>query len=165
MKYLKIFFLCSVLLSSITNCASQKTEKVASFCTKEVYKQSWTSGVKGGGSGINIFVNLQETLPVNITLDSIYFETYQLPLKQDNHNPLLFVGRNVNQSKKDFSILKTNAITDNPVTENTEKHSKFQLKENECIIRYIDSGDIKYFKYDALYRKQAPIIPNTRPKH
>ncbi|WP_159022055.1 hypothetical protein [Formosa sp. L2A11] len=165
MKFLKIFFLFSVLLSSITNCASQKIEKEAPVAIKEVYTKSWTSGVKTGGSGINIFVDLQEALPANITLDSIYFEAYQLPLKQNNNNPLLFVGRKVNASNQNISILKANAVTDQMVLESTEKQAKFQLEDSACIIRYTDSGDVKYFKYEGLYRKQAPLIPKARPKH
>lgn len=164
MRVLKIVFLMSIILTSITNCASQKLEKVTPVAITEVYKQHWYSGVKSGGSGTNIFVVLSDQLPQNITLDSIYFEKTQLPLKQDNHNSLVFAGRKLKDAKNKYTLSKSKAITDDNTAKSIENKSKFQLKPNECIIRFTVSGTVKYFKYESLYTKSSPLIPKARPK-
>ncbi|QDO93121.1 hypothetical protein FNB79_03725 [Formosa sediminum] len=164
MKFFKVLFLCNLVLCSITNCASQKLEKKVPVSIKEVYKTHWNSGVKGGGSGVNIFIVLEDQLPDQITLDSLYFNTFQLPLKQDNRNELLFVGRQVNATNKKYIHPTSSKITVDAVTETITQKTKFELDENECIIQYTESGTVKYFKYVDLYTKSTPPIPNTRPK-
>ncbi|CDF81189.1 conserved hypothetical protein [Formosa agariphila KMM 3901] len=159
MKSFKIFLLFSVLLSSITNCASQKIEKIPPIQISYIYKQHWHSGQKAGGSGTNIFIELESELPENITLDSIYFETFRLALKQDSHNPLQLVGRRVVDSKKDYTIPVLNPVEKLETSNTTLNSSKFELEKNECVLRYTSSGTIKYYKYDSLYTKQTPLIP------
>ncbi|MDW5289033.1 hypothetical protein [Formosa sp. PL04] len=164
MKSFKVFLLCSVFMSTITNCASQKFEKEAPVDIVSIYKQHWTSGVKGGGSGTNIFVELESERPKDISFDSIYFETFQLPLKQDSHNALLFAGRKVNAGNKKYTLPTSFVVTSDASIEPTEQKPKFQLENNECVIRYTISGKVKYFKYDTLQTKSAPLIPHARPK-
>ena len=163
MKFFKILFSFSVLMCSITNCASQKFEQEAPVGIKQIYTQHWNSGVEGGGSGINIFVDLQTELPKHITLDSIYFNTFQLPLKQDSHNVLLFAGRKVNAPNKKYTLPTNSVVTGNVVTKPTVQKPKFELTDNACVIRYSVSGKVKYFKYEDLYNKSTPPIPSTRP--
>ena len=164
MKPFKIFLLLSVLLSSITNCASQKIQKKAPTNILSVYKQHWYSGVKAGGSGTNIFVELKSELPENITLDSIYFDTFQLPLNQDTHNSLLFVGRRVVDSRKNYTIPTLNPVEIVETPNTTPNSSKFTLEKNECIIQFSTSGKTKYYRYNNLYTKQTPLIPQSKPK-
>ncbi|OEI79594.1 hypothetical protein AST99_13575 [Formosa algae] len=164
MKLFKVLFLYSIILCSISNCASQKLEKVPPVGIKEIYTQHWSSGVKSGGSGTNVFIVLDAELPQHISLDSIYFKTLQLPLAPDTRNPLLFAGRKVYPADSKYTSIKGNAVTDQKVSENIQKEPKFTLEDNQCVIQYTVSGDVKYFIYDQLYAKQSPPIPNARPK-
>ncbi|MFB9051952.1 hypothetical protein ACFFVB_02560 [Formosa undariae] len=162
MKSFKLFLLYSVLVCSITNCASQKFEKEVPFSIDEVYVQHWNSGVKMGGSGTNIFVSLKDNLPSSISLDSIYFGTNQLKLIQDSHNPLLFMGRQIDRSKRNDAPISAVVMPKNE-TKEIVVQPKFQLLKNECVIGFKQLGKVNYFKLETLYTKQTPFIPQAKP--
>ncbi|WP_434037273.1 hypothetical protein [Formosa sp. 4Alg 33] len=162
MKSFKLVLLYSVLICSITNCASQKFEKETPFGIADVYLQHWNSGVKMGGSGTNIFMELKENLPNHVSLDSIYFDNYQLKLNQDSHNPLLFIGRHIESSKRHNGPV--NALNEQKSISKAQPIvSKFKLENNECVVQFTDASKVKYFKYDALYTKETPLVPQAKP--
>ncbi|WP_066223092.1 hypothetical protein [Formosa haliotis] len=162
MKLFKFFLGFSFLLSTVSNCASQKLEKDAPIAIKEVYKKHWTSGVKGGGSGTNIFVSLVNPLPAELSLDSIYFDGFQLALNQDQNNSLLYVGRHLEDAKDDY-LIKNPLVEEKEEQKTTIKTPKFQLKPNECVVKYTKLDKVKYFKYDALQTKARPLMPQAKP--
>ncbi len=74
MKSIVNIILISIVLTGFTNCSSaQKLEKQVSFKIGEVYYQHWVAGIKGGGSGVNIFIPI-DNLDNNVKLDSVYFK-------------------------------------------------------------------------------------------
>ena len=83
--YLVNSFILFLLLTSI-GCSNQlNLEKHTDLVFKESYYQSWVSGVKGGGSGLIIFLTLGDSSSKNIQLEGIYFkDPYKLYLKLKN---------------------------------------------------------------------------------
>jgi hypothetical protein len=67
-----------ILVFLTQNCATQVTKTKAmdtvSENIQEVYFESWVSGVRGGGSGINFHVNFKTPLSDDIQLQKVVFK-------------------------------------------------------------------------------------------
>lgn len=161
MKFIRIIFKLSILILGaigIFGCKSAKElQNSIPFVIEEVYYKHWFSGVKNGGSGIDLFIKI-ESKPNSIILDSIYFRGQQTKLKITNNN--LFVGRflaNPNPKKDIIMSNKPYAEYGNKTTELT-KEIPFKLKPDECVISYKQGFKTKHFKIVGLTKKQNENI-------
>lgn len=147
-----------LLIVSVLSCSSSKMklEKEAPLVLNEVYFQKWTSGIENGGQGINIYfpslINQNNT-----TLDSVFFRkmkgkirtgkaSYFANLRPTQPNDIIMHG----DSKQEYG--------------NTANTFPFNLKDNECVISYIDNGSTKYFKVDGIIEKQPEYYPSAPTK-
>ena len=159
----KIFrlLLLMIVLVSFSQCSSaQKLQKEAPTAFGEVYFQSWVAGVKGGGAGLNIFI---ETQTDKIILDSVYFRGEVSKLEVKPANKLRYIGRFISESNK-----KQNPLTEATNTEDLDTNLKmpFDLKDDECVVSYNLNGITKYFKLSNVREKQGLALPMvTRPKN
>lgn len=146
-----IVFTCT--LSSFYQCASPKVattnfEQQPPFTIKPVVFQEWYAGIKVGGTGINVFV------PVSSVNEGIVFnEVYFRNLK----------GKLVKSGNKYTAVLK------NPSRHYTfQKPEKpadypFDLKDNECVISYVENGQTKYHKIVSLNEVAGTYYENGPP--
>ena len=166
MKSIVNIVLISIVLTGFTNCSSaQKLEKQVSFNIGEVYYQHWVAGIKGGGSGVNIFIPIDD-LGNNIQLDSVYFRGKAAKLEFKPHSPTLFIGRFMslfNQKKDIIMSDKPEEEYGNQLPEQTKK-SPFELDANECVISYIQDGKSRYFKIENIIEKKAEFYPSAPPR-
>ena len=131
-----------------TKVATTTFEQDTPFTIKPVVFQEWYAGIKVGGTGINIFVPVYN-IDNNITLDEIYFRNLK--------------GKLVKSGDKYTAILK------NPSKDYTfqipEKPSDypFDLKDNECVISYVENGDTKFHKIVALNEVAGTYYENGPP--
>ncbi len=49
---------------------------------ERVYFQSWTSGVRGGGSGVDFYIKFKTALPKQIVLEQVSFREKKEPITQ-----------------------------------------------------------------------------------
>lgn len=142
-------------MAIFSQCATGKQlETNLPFEIGDVYYQERVAGVDGGGSGVNIFITLQEN-PNNIILDSVYFQGKEAKLEFRNNT--VYVGRL--ESK---TVLKNDIIMSiEPYAEYgnkvpvVPKKPRFELKEDECIVSYKTSNKVKYFKIEKINKKEA----------
>ena len=151
-------------MSAFTNCSSaQKLEKDVPFKIGNVYCQSWVAGIKGGGSGINIFIPLEGNLSKTILLDSVYFRGKVSKLEVKTINPSLFVGRFLSSSNQNRELI----MSDKPHAEYGNKPPKpiskipFKLNPNECVISYLEDGKTLFFKIENISEKKAIPYPSA----
>ena len=94
MKFFKIIALKGltlILLSALIQCTSiPKLEKEAPTTIKAVYYQDWNAGIKEGGSGTNVYLELIDS---DIVLDSMYFRNKVTELQRNPNNSSLYIGR------------------------------------------------------------------------
>ncbi|WP_303316521.1 hypothetical protein Q4Q34_06855 [Flavivirga abyssicola] len=163
MKLLKrILFLCliSLVMMSFSQCASTfKLQDSVPLEIGQVYHQSWVAGVKGGGSGINVFIPLLSNSK-NIVLDSIYFRGKAVKLEKDK---MLYIGRyalSANQNKD--IIMSSDPIAEygNLVPE-IPKKIPFELKEDECVVSYNEGHKIKYYKISNIIEQESLNYPSA----
>ena len=159
----------SVILFSFslfTNCSSaQKLQANAPLNFGAAEFQTWVAGVKGGGSGINLYIPVLEASETNIKLDSVYFrgKVATLELLQDESNT--YVAR----FKGEFNQIVAISINTDKSLEGDGKNSEivqkipFDLKDSECVISYKKGGEIQYFKIENISEKPPVHYPSVRP--
>ncbi len=143
-----------LITCSFLGCSSaKKLQKHTPFTVGKVYYKAWVSGVKGGGSGTNLFIPIAN--PKNIVLDSVYFMGKQVKLEHKNDS--LFIGRFKKETNSSQDIIMSNtpyAEYGNKVPK-IHKKNPFSLKDNECIISYTIKSKIMYFKVDNVIKKKS----------
>jgi len=149
MKFIKFFSLSILSGLFFMQCSTaQKLEQNAAFKTDKAYYQKWVAGVKGGGSGINVFI------PVNtqFKLDSLYFRGQKVALQTKPNSPNLYIGRILTEANQKETL------------EKNTNDSTFELKQNEAVVSYLDNGTIKYLKIDSVPEKKMEHYPSAPPK-
>lgn len=146
------FLSLAIISVSFSQCAStMKLQKEAPTAFGEVYFQSWVAGVKGGGSGTNIFI---ETKSNDLVLDSVYFRGKISKLETKPSNKQIFIGRFLSTS----NIEKSNFETTNS-DKVDERDFPFKLEKNECVVSYTEDGKTKYYKIDNIIERQIDALP------
>ena len=155
-KLLKLLFL-GLISVSFSQCAStMKLQKESPITFGEVYSKSWIAGVKGGGSGTNLFI---ETKTEGILLDSVYFRGKTSKLKTKPNNKFVFIGRFLSTSNTKKNLLSEDSDDIRPEV----KDFPFQLEDNECVVTYMHEGKINYYKISNIIERQTDALPMSAP--
>lgn len=147
-----------------TNCSTaQKLQNTAPVSFGEVYSQKWVAGVKGGGSGINLFIPVSEEIPENIQMDSVYFRGKVVKLERVTGENPMFVGRFVTEfnQKEDITMSSDPKEEYGNQAPKLDKKSHFDLKDSECVISYKDGTDTKYFKIENITEQKVEHFPSA----
>lgn len=146
----KTVFLLLIIVS-IFSCKSSKYafQKEAPFQLTRAYFNNWTTGIKVGSTGLNIyFANL---IPAkNIKIDSVFFRKMKGKLKEGK-------GLYTSRLTKRLTNAEDNALT-------TNGFSPFKLGSRECVISYIENGVIKYYKVNFIEEKEGVHYLDGPPK-
>ncbi|WP_340201154.1 hypothetical protein [Ascidiimonas sp. W6] len=167
MKRLKtIIQLISItfVMTAFSNCAgSKKLQQEAPFSMGTVYAQKWVAGVKGGGSGINLGVPINN-LPKEIVLDSVYFRGMKAPLIEEvTDKGTLYMARfktDLNKKKDMISHVDPRKEVGNEPP-STPEQIPFELGENEAVISYHHKGKIRYYKVENVKTKASIPFPSA----
>lgn len=159
----------SLLFSlSFTQCSSaQKSFKVTEtfeVIDKEnpkVYYRHWIAGVRGGGSGTNVFIH--ESILKGKTVDSIYFQNKVAKLNIPSTASNFFTAsfrRDINQLKKpgiETDEVKNSKINQQPIF-------PFELNDNEAVVSYLVKSDKRYLKITNMVKQESLAYPSA-PRH
>ncbi|WP_452232847.1 hypothetical protein [Lacinutrix sp. MEBiC02595] len=165
-----LFLMVNFSNCSSTKQASNQTNKISmqdfqenpSFILGETSFKYWTAGVKGGGSGVNLFI-LMEKNKNNIVLDTVYFRGRESKLEAINSGYVANFRTLANQ--KEDIIMSTNKSAEYGNEIPNQATFPFQLKDNECVISYIEDNITKYFKIENLVEKARDMYPSAPPQH
>ncbi|WP_242203372.1 hypothetical protein [Aestuariivivens insulae] len=162
-KQIMFFGIITLVAVSFSQCAStHKMLDSIAVVFGEVYYQTWVAGVKDAGSGINLYIPIKSK-PDNIVMDSVYFKGKRAKLEQSN--PKLYIARFSNTLNKP-DIVMSNA----PYAEYGNKvprlkqHTPFELKDNECILSYVENNKKKYYRISGIIKKEPIFYPSAPPK-
>lgn len=166
MKPLKQLFTFVIFISLFTNCSSaQKLQNESPIKLGDAYSQTWVSGVKGGGSGLNLFIPTEIKKYDLIRLDSVYFRGKVAKLEIIEDETLVYVGRfkgKFNQ-KEDRIIDTDNPSENNNKTSEIDQKIPFDLKDSECVVSFKKGNETKYFKIEKIVEKQPEHYPSAPP--
>lgn len=162
-KHISSLILMLVLMASFSQCSSaQKLQKEAPTQFGEVYCQNWVGGVKGAGSGLNIFIPVKDA---SIVLDSVYFRgrTSKLELKPDNTQ--LYIGRFQTEINQPKDIVLSSDPKEEYVNQMPKKETgiAFKLNNDECVVSYQSDGKTMYYKILNVKEKDALHYPSSPP--
>lgn len=146
------FLSLAIISVSFSQCASTiKFQKEAPISFGEVYCQSWVAGVKGGGSGTNIFIKTESN---DLVLDSVYFRGKVSKLETKPGNKQLFIGRFLSTSNTEKYNLGTTSSD-----KRNDENFPFTLQNSECVVSYTVDEKINYYKLGNIIERQTDAMP------
>lgn len=173
-KTLAFLTLSAIMLTSFTQCKSSKDtrnslnneeelklEHKAPFILNNIYIQSWVAGVRGGGSGIHMYITVENNKS-NVVLDSAYFRGLISNIEVSKMGYIASFKTAANQ--KDDIIMSNNKNAEFG-NKKPKQDFPFELKDNECVISYIENDVTKYLLVENLTEKPRLEYPSARPKH
>ncbi len=123
-------------------------QKEAPLQLTRAYFNNWTTGVKIGSNGVNIY--LANLIPENnVTIDSVYFRRMKGKLYEAK-------GLYKSRLTKRLTNAEDNALT-------TTGFFPFKLGNRECAISYIENGVTKYHKVNFVEEKEGVYYPEGPP--
>lgn len=134
-----VYKLISLFLSiSMFSCGSSKSDVLKldeQTQIKEIYSQYWVAGVRGGGAGIDVYVNLNTPFEDGLVLEKIQFKTYEVPF--DKTSDLSYVAR-INTGQNQLKVINVE-VTD-AEEETVTDGPKINLKEKQAILFFRKDG-------------------------
>ncbi len=161
MKQISIYVLIAIFF---INCSTaQKLQSTAPVSLGDVYSQKWVAGVKGGGSGINLFIPISKKIPQNIQLDSVYFRGKAAKLEAIEGKTILYVARFENTFNQKNDIVMSNDTKEEYGNESPslQVNIPFDLKDSEAVVSYKEANKTKYFKIGNITDKLPEHYPSA----
>jgi hypothetical protein len=147
-NYVSLLFLILV-----TSCSSQ--DRVIKESTISASYETWVAGVRGGGSGINFYLELKSELPSNIELKRVIFRGFEVPFeKQDNLHFQAMIKTAANQQNEQLNDLQIYTSPKNALT----------LAEDEAVLVFLKNGKEYQQKISNVKEKPGLEYPSARPK-
>ena len=147
-NYVSVLFLILVTSCSSQDIVIKESAIAASY-------QTWVAGVRGGGSGINFFIDLTSELPTHIELKRVIFRGYEVPFeKQDNLHFQAMIKTPGNQQKYE---------EDNAPNVTSPKND-IKLQDNEAILVFSKKGKEYQQKITNVIEKPSLEYPSAKPK-
>ena len=145
-----VFF---VLLILFTSCASR--DKIMTESTISASYQTWVGGVRGGGSGINFYLELKSDLPRNTELKRLIFRGFEVPFeKQDPSYFQAMIKTAANQQNEQLNDLQMYTSPKNALT----------LADDEAVLVFLKNGKEYQQKISNVKEKPGLEYPSARPK-
>lgn len=143
-----------LLLFSIT-IASCSSQKKAIQETLQTFYETWVAGVRGGGSGINFYVDLKTPLSKDIELKKVIFRGYEVPFEKiDDLHFIARIKTEGNQQKFDGDNSQIYTSPKNALT----------LGQNEAILLFSEKAKEFNVKIKQVTEKPMLEYPSAKPK-
>jgi hypothetical protein len=162
MKFLSLF--AFVILTS--SCSSQKiTNTIGPFeGDYQPYAQSWTGGIPGSGSGVNLFLTLFDADPASI--EAVYYKGMSTTVIDTVSTPQKFViarfQTDFNKNPDRIMNLDSQKEYGNEPPKKKEKFP-FELEDNEAVVKFARNGKYIYTKIKGIKMKSSMDLP-SRPQ-
>jgi hypothetical protein len=155
-----ILALFLILLFGCKTTTPVSFQQSAPFQIEAPYYERWTAGVRGGGSGINVFLSLENLN--GITPDSIHFRGQRVKAVYDDR---YIIGRFLTPYNRHQDII----LSHEPLAEVNNQllpkghTSPFELDDNTCVLSYIRQKKRYYYKIKNLKKRSAVPPPSAPP--
>ena len=165
MKPILLFFSAFLVIFSFSNCANGKQlQEEPPKAVQQAYYTTWTGGVKGAGSGFNLFIPV--AADEELTMDTVYFRGRKGILEKLPSEDNLYVARFKDPEKsRDF------VMHEDPKMEYGNKlpvkieNIPFELEEGEAVVRYTKNGVEKFFRIKNIEKKESGEVKLKNPEN
>jgi len=150
-----------IVMTSFSQCSSAKElQDKAPMEFGEVYCQAWTGGVEAAGSGIDIFIPVEEG---SITeLDSVYFRGKATKLERKEFNgSVTYIGRFRSKPAKDI-VISSDPNEEYGNTIEIKEKIPFELDDSECVVSYTSGDKTRYYKVTNIVERPRNNYPSMR---
>ncbi len=161
MKFTYIFI--AILSMSLSNCGGSNTNNSnftsnPPFKIQEIYFQKWVAGVRGGGSGTNVYITFSE-VSEGVVFQELFFKNKKSKLNVTSKNQVVANFK----STQNFGVIMDGDPTKEAVNTPPEK-IPFQLEKSEAVISYSKNGKVNYYKVSNIKEKEMVAYPQSNPK-
>jgi len=122
---------------------------------KIAYFEGWISGVRGGGSGINFFIELSEPLPKEVYLKSVFFRANKASLVPVSET--LYVARFVNNVDTGDD-LATNYDTYRTAISNAVSTSP--IRDDQALLDYVINEEALQYLVSDVKEREPDFYPD-----
>lgn len=152
---------------TIISCAGGKNNDNSYSLTEETpfkigpsYFQKWVAGVRGGGSGTNVHLVIEE-LEEGVVLKELYFQKQVTTLYASKNEIDQFMGSFKNDENRDV-IMDVDPVKE---AQNVPPEAfPFDLDENEAVIGYTFNGEAAFALVSDMKEKPLLAYPSQSPK-
>ncbi|VXB32239.1 conserved hypothetical protein [Flavobacterium sp. 9AF] len=123
---------------------------------KELYYQKWVAGIKGGGSGIDFYIELKEALNKDIFLENVRYDVYDAIIEKISETSYVAHMR---------TPLNDMILDENPQKEYGNQAPATKLKTNEAIITFTVNNKRIVQKFENVKEKELLAYPSMKPKN
>ncbi|WCO01613.1 hypothetical protein [Psychroserpens ponticola] len=162
-KRISFLIVMLILMVSFSQCSTaQKLQKNAPIEFGETYAQKWVAGVKGGGSGITVYIPVKDD---SVVLDSVFFRGQKAKLEFKKGNQALYVGRFSTDFNKRNDIILSSEMKEESKNRLPKLKEKmpFKFNDDECIISYRKGNKTMYYKISNIKMEEPLHYPSAPP--
>lgn len=155
-------FIINLLLVSLLSCSSVKEMKQDTSMIKiqEVYSQKWVAGIQGGGSGIDVYLNLGDSLEEGVSFNRIQIKDIETTVIQKTDD-LKYIAR----FKTDLNQLNLDENTEKEYGNQAPQKKEFKLKEGQVKIYFTKNGQEFYKLIENVQEKPMMAYPSMKPQN
>lgn len=156
------------LATSVTQCSSaQKLEHKAPLVFGEVYYQKSAQAVRDLKSMYTLYIPIKGKKN-NTVLDSVYFKGMTAKLIVSPQNEKIYYARFITKQAYTEDFILSSDVKDEHQNKLPIQKTKipFDLLPNQCVISYIQEGELKFYKISNIKEKllkQVPMEPRNKP--
>lgn len=158
MKFLSLFAI--VIITS--SCSSHKIDVTLDKFAgdRQPYAQSWTGGIPGSGSGVNVFLPLSKNSIENI--ETVYFKgmtTSVIDSKDGLENYVIARFKTSFNQRPDINVSLDSKEEYGNKPPKIEKFP-FELEDDEAVIKFDRDGKYTYTKIKGIKTKSEQYLPS-----
>ena len=161
MRAINTYLLGIFLICSLSNCANgQKVQEDAPVPFQQAYFSTHTGGVKGAGSGLNLYIPVGSFNDAGIALDSVYFRGRRAALETKPQNENLYIAYFKTSGKEKAPDL---IMSSDPREEYGNRppqiveEIRFELEEDEAMVSFKKNGKTGYYKITGIEQKEDQV--------
>ena len=165
---LGVFLSLSVLTLSFAQCTSTKktmeitkTIELTKESISEVYYQKWVAGVRGGGSGIDLYIN--KSVVGDKKLITAYFKGKSVKFNSIAMNSNVYIAHFNGEANQKYDLnMEADAINEYGNKIPTKKDSiPFKLAINDAVVTYLENNTLMYLKLLNIPKKETLAYPSA----
>lgn len=165
---LGILLSLSALTLSFSQCTSakktmeiKKTIKLSNKSNSEVYYQNWMAGVRGAGSGTDLYIS--KSAVDNKQLITAYFMNRVVDFDVTTKESSMYIARFKGAANQIFDTnMEAEAINEYGNKAPVEKTQfPFKLVANEAVVSYLENKKIMYLKLTNISKKESLAYPSA----
>jgi len=157
-----------ILTLGFSQCTSTKetlkitqTIELSKVSKTQVYYQNWVAGVRGGGSGMDLYIS--KSVVGDKKLITAYFKGKSVKFDPMVENSNIYIARFKGEANKRYDInMEADAINEYGNTIPVNKDSiPFKLAPNDAVVSYLENKALKYLKLINIPKKESLAYPSA----